>query len=142
MKRLIAVLLLVSFAPVACYNTYYISRDELKKLEHSDKPTVVVKDIQGKNVQVNENTRLFVRSVGGKRYRLTPFNFKITQHQLVASDRDYILQLQALKDKAEIDVPSWWKNGLLIGTGVLAIAGLIVAVVMTSGSKTLGGPAK
>ena len=136
MKRFISIFLLVVFAPVACYNTYYISRDELEKLERSDKTSVWVQDIHGKRIQVKETSRLFVRSKGGKRYQLTPFNFKLTRQQLVASDRDYILDVNGLQAGGEIDTPSIWKNALWISGGVLAVAGLILAVVLTSGSKS------
>ncbi len=136
MKRFIGIFLLIMFAPAACYNTYYISRAEMEKLERSDKTSVWVKDIHGKRIQVKETSRLFVRSKGGKRYQLTPFNFKLTKQQLVASDRDYILDVNGLKEGGEIDTPSIWKNALWISGGVLAVAGLIIAVVLTSGSKS------
>lgn len=135
MKKLVGVVLLVIFAPVACYNTYYINRSELEKLERSDKTAVVVKDSKGRNIQVRETSRLFVRSKGGKRYQLTPFNFKLTKQQLVASDRDYILDVNGLKSGGEIDTPSIWKNALLISGGVGIVAGLILLVILTSGSK-------
>ena len=136
MKRLISIALLVIFAPIACYNTYYISNDELKKLERSDKPMVVVKDHKGQELQVKETSKLYVRSVGGKRYQITPFNFKLTAQQLVASDRDYILDVKGLKPGGEIDTPSVWKNALLIGGGVAIVTGLILGVVFTAGSKS------
>jgi len=129
-------MLLAIFAPVACYNTYYINRSELEKLERSDKTAVTVKDNEGRSIQVKGTSRLFVSSKGGKRYQLTPFNFKLTHQQLVASDRDYILSTSGLKEGAEIDTPSIWKNALLIGGGVAIVAGLILGVVLTSGSKS------
>lgn len=135
MKRLIVIIMLATFAPVACYDTYYISGSELNKLERSDKASVVVKDKKGHDIQIKETSRLFVRSKGKKRYQLTPFNFKLTKQQLVASDRDYILDVNGLKQGAEIDVPSIWKNALLIGGGVAIVTGLILGVVLTSGSK-------
>ena len=135
MRRFISIVVLIAFSQVACYNTYYITRDELKKLEHSENASKVVKDKEGKPIEVKETTRLFVRSLGGKKYRITPFNFKLTSHQLVASDRDYILDVRQLRPDAEIEVPNWWLNALWIGGGVVAIAGLITAFALTSGSK-------
>ena len=141
MKRLVSVMLLIVFAPIACYNTYYISNDELKKLERADKTSAVVKDEKGRELQVQGTSKLFVQSLGGKRYQLTPFNFKLTSQQLVASDRDYILDVNGLKPDykgvqpgGQIDRPSIWKNALLIGGGVALVTGLILGVVFTSKS--------
>ena len=137
MKRLISVMLLIAFAPVACYNTYYISTDQLKKLEHADKTSVKVEDKKGKILEVKGTTRLFVQSKGGKRYHITPFNFKLTSQQLVASDRDYILDIHQLKPGGQIDRPSVWKNALLISGGVLLVTGFILVMVFTAGSKSM-----
>jgi hypothetical protein len=136
MKKLIGFMLLAIFLPVACYNTYYINNDQLKKLERSDQPSVEVTDKKGRELQIKETSKLFVRSKRGKRYQLTPFNFKLTSQQLVASDRDYILDVKSLKPGGEIDVPSIWKNALLIGGGVAVVAGLILGMVFTSGTKS------
>jgi len=47
---------------------------------------------------VERDTRLAVRSEGGRKYPVTPFNFSVTQTQLVASDRDTLLALDELRD--------------------------------------------
>ena len=135
MRRFIAAVLVVSFGQLACYNTYYIPRDELKKLQQSESHVATVKDVEGRKVVVKDTTRLFVRSKGGKRYQLTPFNFKLTERQLVASDRDYILDLAGLKKNAEVDIISTWKTTLWIGLGAAALAGLIVVTILSAKSK-------
>ncbi|MBM4396557.1 MAG: hypothetical protein FJ087_12825 [Deltaproteobacteria bacterium] len=136
MKSVVALTVLVAFVAAGCYNTYTIPRTELSGLQASESGTATVKDLEGNSLVVKDDTRLFVRSKGGKRYPITPFNFKMTESQLVASDRDYILDLNGIKDEAEVDHVSTWKTALLIGAGAAAVAGLIVLTVFTANSKS------
>lgn len=138
MKRVIAASLVVSMLGLGCYNTYSIPRSELATLQEvPEAGQATVKDADGKEVVVKEDTRLYVRSQGGKRYPITPFNFKMTESQLVASDRDYILDTNGLKDNAEVDLMSNVKTGLWIAGGV-AIFGTIVGLIAWA-SATSGG---
>jgi hypothetical protein len=126
MKRLVALTVVITLFTVGCYNTYMIPRSELATLQ--DRPengVATVKDVDGKDIEVKDDTNLFVRSSGGKRYPITPFNFKATESQLVASDRDYILDTNGLKENAEVDQPSTWKTALCIIAGVIVAGGLI-----------------
>lgn len=138
MKRLVALTVVVTLFAMGCYNTSLIPRSELKTLQ--DRPengVATVKDLDGKDVEVKDDTNLFVRSNGGKRYPITPFNFKATDSQLVASDRDYILDMNGLKDNAEVDHPSTWKTALWITAGVIIAGGLIgtIAWAAATGNK-------
>ena len=137
MKRIVAAVVMTTFfaASVGCYNTYRIPRDELAKLQRSEKGTATVKDLEGEDIVVERDTRLFVRSKGGKRYPITPFNFKLTKSQLVASDRDYILDVNNLENYGEVDHVSTWKTVGLISLGAAVLAGLIVVTVLTAKSK-------
>ena len=139
MKKLVALLLVLIFTSFACYNTYQVSIDQMKNLQTSDGGTnKVAKAEDGENVEVSPSTRLFVRDADGKRYMITPYNFKLTSSQLVASDRDYIFMLNQLEGggKGEIDLLSTPKTVLLIGGGALAVAGLIVVTIVTAGQKS------
>ncbi len=136
MKRVIAIAVLVSFSTVGCYSTYVIPRTELEKLQVAEATPVTVKDLEGEALQVSDDTHLFVRSKGGKRYPITPFNFKMTESQLVASDRDYILDLNGLEDRAEVDHASTWKTVTLIAIGAAVVAGLVTVTVLTAGKKS------
>jgi len=136
MKHVVVLTVVVAFVVTGCYNTYTIPRSELATLQSSETRTATVKDVKGKAIVVKDDTRLFVRSKGGKRYPITPFNFKLTESQLVASDRDYILDLNGLREEAEVDHVSTWKTALLIGAGAAAVAGLIVLTVFTAGSQS------
>jgi hypothetical protein len=139
MKKLVALLVLLSFASFACYNTYHVNIDTMKQLQTAEGGSEQVVDTQeGKNVEVNRSTRLFVRDVDNKRYMITPYNFKLTASQLVASDRDYIFMLNSLKGggEGEVDLLSTPKTVLLIGAGAAAVAGLIVVTILTAGQKS------
>jgi hypothetical protein len=138
MKRLVAAVLVVSTFGLGCYNTYTVPRSQLGNLQEvPEAGQATVKDTEGKDIVVKEDTRLFVRSQGGKRYPITPFNFKMTESQLVASDRDYILDVNSLKDNAEVDHMSTWKTALWIAGGV-ALAGTLIGLIAWA-SATSGG---
>lgn len=136
MKRAVALGVLIAFGTVGCYSTYLIPRSELETLQTSETGTATVRDTDGREVAVKDDTHLYVRSKGGKRYPLTPFNFRMTESQIVASDRDYILDLASLKDEAEVDHVSTWKTVTLISLGAAALAGLIVVTVLSAKSKS------
>ncbi len=142
MKRLVAAVLVFSVFGLGCYNTYTVPRSQLATLQdfpESGKATVT--DSNGREVVVNEDTRLFVRSQGGKRYPITPFNFKMTESQLVASDRDYILDVNSLRENAEVDHMSTGKTAAWIVVGSVIGAGLIglIAWAAASGGGSEGG---
>ena len=137
MLRTVAVALLVTFTTVGCYNTYYLKQDTFAGLQKAETRSMSVTDSAGEAVQVSDDTKLFARSTGGRRYQITPFNFKMTKSQLVASDRDYILMLDEV-DSYEVDKLSTWKTVGLISLGVAAVGGLITAMAIMYGSKQIG----
>jgi hypothetical protein len=138
MKRFVALSLVVSLVGLGCYNTSYVPRSELTNMQTPpEEGRIEVKDRAGKDVTVLEDTRLFVRSTGGRKYPITPFNFKVTESQLVASDRDYIFALDGLKDQAEVETLNKWGTALWIAGGV-AIAGTIIGLIAWA-SATSGG---
>lgn len=136
-KRLVGSLTILLFLSAACYNTYYISRDQLAELQAVEgEESKAVQSVEGEEVVVERDTRLAVRSDGGLRYPLSPFNFKLTASQLVASDRDTLVALTDLREEAEVQHLSTWKTVGLISLGVAAAAGLIVGLVLTGGEKS------
>jgi len=124
---------------VGCYNTYTVSKDEFAKAQRApdDSRQVTLTDSEGTNVVVEDDTALYVRSTGGRRYPVTAFNYRLTQSQLVASDRDTLLALDEL-ESYEVDHLSTWQTVLLASGGALAVAGVIVAIAVTAGTKTFG----
>jgi len=137
MYKIAALLVLVSFSSYACYNTYYVDMDDLQKVQSADKGTgIALPTHKEEKVVIEPGTRLFVRDVEGKAYQITPYNFRIINQQLVASDRDYIFMMNQLKPKAEVELLSTLKTVGIIGLGVAAVTGLIVATIVTAGRKS------
>lgn len=118
-----------------CFNTYRVSPEEFAKLQQSDQIPAVVQSKDGEKVLVDRDTNLYVRSTGGRRYQVTPYNFKMSSSQLVASDRDTLLALSEV-DKYEVDLFSETQTILLISAGVAVVAGLIVVTAVTAGTKS------
>ena len=131
----IVTILVMSIVTTGCFNTYSLTRDEFAKLQRPDEVPLVVTSESGKSLQVDRETGLFVRSVGGRRYPVTAFNFKLTQSQLVASDRDTLLMTSEL-ESYEADLLSTGKTATLIAGGLGAVVGLIVITVATAGEKS------
>jgi hypothetical protein len=123
---------------VGCYNTYRVTQVEFAKLQQApagNAQVQTVTDQAGTEVAVAESTGIYVRSRGGRRYPVTPFNFQMSQSQLVASDRDTLLRMDELVSY-EVDHLSTWKTALLVSGGVLALAGVITAVIVTADTDT------
>ncbi len=136
-KRFVGSLCIFFFLSAACYNTYHISRDQLSLLQSAeDGQRRTVRTVDEDDVLVEDATRLAVRSKGGRRYPLTPFNFTLTETQLVASDRDTLVSLGELREDAEVQHLSTWRTVGLISLGVAAATGLILGLVFTSGEKS------
>lgn len=162
MKRLTALVLIgmLGCGLGGCYNTYVVPTIELRRLQSPEalmndqvlqdkidveevkklvnraaKDPVAVTTEAGPKVAVMPETKIFVRSMGGRRYRVTPFNFRIAGSQLVASDRDTLMPLASIKTN-EIDLLSTGKTAGIIAVGVGAVAGVIAAIVSSSGQKS------
>ncbi|MEY3015435.1 MAG: hypothetical protein RIT45_4170 [Pseudomonadota bacterium] len=159
-QRRVAAMLLTALPLAGCYNTYTVPSNEFRKLQspaavrldsrlaenlkeeeakallsrRADDPVTVTSD-KNKQVAVNRATRLYVRSQGGRRYQVTPFNFSMYSSQLVASDRDTLVPLANLKSY-EVDLLSTGKTAGVIAAGVALAAGFIAVIVVTSGRKT------
>ena len=157
---LLAMLTLATASLSGCYNTYRVPTDEFRKLQSAgaviedqklaavlspddiaalekrgENDLVTVTDDKNEKVGVNRDTRLFVRSEGGRRYQVTAFNFSMASSQLVASDRDYLLPLSEVKS-FEVDHLSTGKTVAMVSAGVILATGLIVGIVAASGKAS------
>jgi len=120
-----------------CFNTYNLTREEFERLQRPDEIPTVVSSEQGVSVAVTRDTPIYVRSIGGRRYPVTPFNFKLTRNQLVASDRDLLLMVRELGGY-EVDLLSTGKTAILGATGIAVAVGLIAATLLSAGEQQLG----
>lgn len=143
-----------------CYNTYNVPSVEFRKLQarnaagsdsvlndklkpeemqklmsrSADDPVAVRTD-KNQLVAVTRNTKTFIRSEGGRRYQVTPFNFSMNSSQLVASDRDTLVPIAELKNY-EVDLLSNGKTIGAISVGVAAAAGFITMIILTAGEAS------
>jgi hypothetical protein len=130
--RLISVMAMWAFIAAmtgGCFNTYRVSADEYRKLQTSAEVPRTIKSKSGTDVLVEETTNTYVRSVGGRRYPITPFNFKMTASQLVASDRDTLLSLGEIAE-FEVDHLSTPLTVGIISAAVVLAGGLITYTIL------------
>jgi len=163
MKKSLAILAMTSLLSglTGCYNTYQVPSIEFRKLQSrqalsqdrrlAEKLTkkedqealmkrgandaVTVTTLKSQQVAVTRMTKVFVRSQGGRRYQVTPFNFSMFSSQLVASDRDTLIPLANLKSY-EVDLLSTGKTAGMIAAGVAVAAAFIITIAVTSGSSS------
>ncbi|QED26066.1 hypothetical protein FRD01_02075 [Microvenator marinus] len=182
-QRLTAIVALAAFTQTACYNTYFITKSELEKLESSVEPKETVEvfgdcpgvavldserpafaqaegeapaeagaDAQAEvatdapadaqeavaeemetageapssydgctTVQVSTANALFIKTNDGRMNRVTPFNFIMSQGQIVSPEYDLLERLDDVEG-AEVDQFSTWKTvGTIAGVSILAI---------------------
>jgi len=131
MMRLIAlmtVLSLVGMLTSGCYNTYIISKDELGKLQSGqESQRVAVQSMDGENVDISPESPLEVETIDGQSYRVTPFNFLLSESQLVSPDYDLLLNADTIQD-ARVREISYTKTFTLIGVVAAGVIGGFVAL--------------
>ncbi len=167
-KKIIALMLVISFTQFACYNTYFISATELAKLESSVEPREVVEvlgDCSGQasapraikaedgvaeasasveatdaksasdvpradgctSVPVSTANALNVRTTDGARHRVTPFNFVMSDSQLVSPEYDLLLPMNEVSG-ADVKQFSTWKTVATISGVSLVAIGTFVGI--------------
>lgn len=126
MKRQLIVLFVCLFGLLnaGCYNTYNISKEELGKLQSGqEQSSVQVTSSAGEPVEISAETPLEVEISSGSFYRITPFNFLLSDQQLVSPDYDLLLSADAVQG-AQVREISYGKTFGLVG-------GVVGAVVTT-----------
>lgn len=117
-----------------CFNTYRVSSDEYRKLQTNEEVPRTIKGQGGEAVLVERTTNIFVRSVGGRRYPITPFNFKMTGSQLVASDRDTLLSLGEISEYEVDHLSTPLTVGIISAAAILA-GGLITYTILSADAE-------
>jgi hypothetical protein len=82
-------------------------------------------------VSVNTASPIRVLDKEGNKYRVTPFNFAVTDTQVVAPDYGLLLPIGEVEG-AEIQTFSGLKTGLMIGGGALLAVGGFVLLALTA----------
>lgn len=199
-KTIAAVVTLAAFTQTACYNTYFISKSELEKLESSVEPKEVVEvygdcegveaahlsgdaplyaqneasteadetaaeapeetasdaapaetaeaaEVTGEEaaetttappgctlVQVSTANALYILKKNGEEQRVTPFNFIMSQGQVVSPEYNLLETLDDVEG-AEVDEFSTWKTvGTIVGVSAVAI-GTFVGISLAGGNS-------
>ncbi|MEL6182596.1 MAG: hypothetical protein AAFS10_26805 [Myxococcota bacterium] len=85
-------------------------------------------------VAVNTASPMYVLTNGGEKLRVTPFNFAVTDTQVVSPDYDLLVPIDEVKG-GEVQTFSGWKTGLMIA-GVTALAvGFFVGIQLQAGDE-------
>ena len=85
-------------------------------------------------VRLNTASPLRVITNDGAYHRVTPFNFAMTDSQLVSPDYDLLLPIDSV-DGAEVQTFSGWKTGLFIGGAVATAVATFVVISVTAGEE-------
>lgn len=116
---------------VGCYNTYTVNMDELKTIQESEGATFKsIKISDEQEVTVTENSRIGIVDTEGEYYPISPFNFTISDLQLVAPDEDLLLSRKQI-DHANIKLIDPTMTGVLVGGTVVALVAAVLVVVLT-----------
>lgn len=186
----VAALSIVCFSQAACYNTYMIDKNELKKLESSvepqevvvvyadcantgEKPAAPAKKAQRYNslngtmwaqaaakpadtksdatstkavdkvpdrpgctkVPVSTANSLSLVTKKDERKRVTPFNFIMSESQIVSPEYDLLEPLNGISG-AEVKEISGWKTAAMITGVTLVTVGAFVGISLLAGEDT------
>lgn len=178
-RRWVAVVTMAAIAHMGCYNSYFISKDELEKLESGVEVKEVVtvqadcrtggsmaegESLDGRKlaeaaeaegssaesgetasdatstsgkpkgcteVPVSTANAINVVTDDGTKHRVTPFNFMMSQNQLVSPEYDLLLGLKRV-DGAKVREFSTWKTvGMIAGVSAVTI-GTFIGLSLTS----------
>ncbi len=192
-KRLFALFAVASFSQVACYNTYFIDKPELKKLESEveQREVVVVygdcdssasasadKSADGQKtaykslkldgsrwaaaqgaktdtasdatgtgddmpparkgctrVPVSTANPVKVVTKDGDTYRVTPFNFMMSDRQIVSPEYNLLLSLDDVKGGEVRQFSTWKTVGTILGVSAVAIGTFVGISVLAPKGK-------
>lgn len=135
--RIVAVLSVLCFTQLACYNNYRISNDELQNLTSRHiAPSVELETSEGP-VEVRATTPIELVTTNGEKYTVSPFNFTFDENGLVAPDYDLLLMPDEVDGARVFEFAKGRTIGLIIGS-VLIAGGAFGAVSALAGSSEAG----
>jgi hypothetical protein len=200
-KRLIALLAIASVSQVACYNTYFIDKSQLEKLEsevEQKEVVVVYGDCSGpspssgstayKSLQLDGSTwaqaegeaaaaagdesatpktasdatgtqapqktektgagngcervpvstanPVNVVTKSGEQFRVTPFNFMMSEQQIVSPEYDLLLSLDEVEGGEVRQFSTWKTVGTIVGVSAVAVGTFVgISVLAPEGES-------
>jgi agmatine/peptidylarginine deiminase len=133
--RLAAALALLGAAHLGCYNRYSVPVSELDRLESGNIAEFVDVETDEGPVTVRATTPIEVQTNDGRRFNVSPFNFALTEQQLVAPDYDLLVSRNDLAGARVSQFSKGRTIGLAVGS-VLAAGGAFVAISVLAGSES------
>lgn len=124
--RALIPLLLVTFVQLGCYNKYRISTDELGRLQSTYIGATETVTAGDKEISISATTPIRVVTNDGSTYSVSPFNFVLSETQLVAPDYDLLLSRDNLVGADVSEFASGKTIGLITGVTLAAIAGFVL----------------
>ena len=132
LRKLIAISLVAVVTQIGCYNTYNVSLDELAKAaEGGQNAAVKMKTEDGQDIVVTENTKIGVTDKSDVYHPISPFNFTMSQNQLIAPDEDFLISKSEVKS-GNIKLVSGSKTGLGVLSGLSLVLGGALYVYLTA----------
>jgi hypothetical protein len=128
-----ALVSLIAAAQLGCYNTYTVSMEELKKVQESDGATFKSIETEGgRQVAITENSRVGVTTTDGAYYPISPFNFTLSELQLVAPDEDLLLARPQIQQASIKLIDPTMTTALVGGVAAALIGGLVYIMLNPS----------
>ena len=129
-RILIAILCIISTLQFGCYNTYRIELTELKSIQESDGESFKkIKTAKGQEITVTENSRVGVIDYKKDYHAISPFNFTLSDLQLVAPDEDLLLPRKRIKSANIKQINPTRTTMLILGAVAILAGGVVFAIV-------------
>ena len=137
MTQVLALLVVASLTQFACYNTYTIDKSQLEKLESQVEQKEVVKvDSEGAEpIPVSTANPVTVVTNGGDEYRVTPFNFMMSETQLVSPEYDLLLSLKQVEGARVRQFSTWKTTATIVGVSAVAIGTFVGISILAPDSE-------
>lgn len=130
--RIVAPLLVVCFAQLACYNSYRVTNAELEHLTSANiAPRVTIETDEGP-VEIRATSPIEVVDASGDRHGVSPFNFTFDENGLIAPDYDLFLARDDVDGARVFEFAKGRTIGLIVGSIVVA-GGAFAAVSLLAG---------
>lgn len=127
--RVLVALILLSFVHLGCYNRYRISTDELERLQSTFIGATETVQSGEREIAMSATTPIRVVTEDGRRHSISPFNFVLSETQLVSPDYDLLLSRESLVG-ADVSEFAPGKTIALISTVTLAaVAGFVLLTI-------------
>jgi agmatine/peptidylarginine deiminase len=133
--RLVAALMSLCVLQLACYNKYDITAEQLTALTSSNIAEVVLVELPQGPVAVRASTPIQLITESQGRRNISPFNFSLTNTQLIAPDYDLLLP-RAQISGARIQEYNKGRTMMLVVGSVLAAGASFAVISVLAGSDS------